>query len=121
MNESRKVEYLLKYLYKRFMEDDVVRSYGITPWVLIDNSRIRSLGIDVGDGLAQVATVDRMRERGWIKILNPTRDNKLHHTSNVQLTEEGIKEAERLLSPLVVRYLRDVFVAIVEGITRAKS
>lgn len=117
MNASQTIEHLLKHFYRRFQEEEVKQQYGITPWELIGSS-----GIYIGDGGAQLAAVERMIDRGWVKIIKrhlPSRTKRLLSSDNIQLTEEGIKEAERLSSPLIIRYFRDIYVATIEGIARA--
>jgi len=117
MNASQTIEHLLKHFYKLHIAKDVIRSYGIGPYQLMSSS-----GIRVGDALAQLATVERMIGRGWLKIIKrrlPSRTKRLLSSDSIQLTEEGIKEAERLSSPLIIRYFRDICVATIEGIARA--
>ncbi len=119
MNASQTIEHLLKHVYTQFQRDEVIQEYGTTPWELTDIS-----GIDVGDAGAQLAAVERMIDRRWVKIINShsrlsRRRTGLLPSDSIQITEEGIKEAERLLSPFVLRHLRDIYVATIEGIARA--
>lgn len=113
MKESRKIEQLLKHFYKTYIKKEVVREYGIHPWELTGSSDIQ-----FGNGRDQLAAVDRMKERGWIKILNFPRAKRIESFHSIQLTEEGIRQAEDLLKPTFLRQLREVYVATIEGITR---
>jgi len=113
MKASETIEHLLKVFYDRYQKEEVIRQYGLYPWDLTDDSEI-----DLGDGGAQLATVDRMRAKGWIKILNFPRDKRVASYHKIQLTEEGISYAEELLKPAYQRHLRDFWVSTVEGITR---
>ena len=113
MKESEKIEHLLKVFYDRYQKEEIVRQYGLYPWDLTGNS-----GTDFGDAGAQLAAVDRMRARGWIRILNFPRAKRVLSGHRIQLTEEGISHAEELLKPAYQRHLRDFWVSTVEGITR---
>lgn len=114
MKASEIIEHLLKVFYKRHSGDAVVREYGLYPWELTDGSGIR-FGDDDGDALA---AVERMRVRGWIKILSTHRTERVKPFYKIQLTEEGINRAEELLKPTYHKHLRDAYVATIEGIAR---
>lgn len=113
MKESTKIEQLLKHFYKTHRKKEVVRQYGIYPWELTGSS-----GIQFGDGGDQLATVNRMKARGWIEILDFPRARQVESFHKIRLTEEGIRYAEELLKPICYRYIKDIYVATVEGITR---
>ena len=113
MRASKELEGLLKVFYRKYQENGVVRQYGLDPWNLTDESGIHFE--DAGDALA---AVDRMKERGWIKILPIHRAGHVGPSDRIQLTEKGIRDAEWLLRPWCLRCLRDAYVVTVEGITR---
>lgn len=113
MNASQIIEHLLKAFYERHLSEDIIRQYGIYPWVLTDSS-----GIPFADGGDALAAVDRMRARGWIKIPNSPRAMRVAHYHRIQLTEEGIRHAEELLKPNLERLLKEFYITTVEGITR---
>ena len=108
MKPSKVLERLLKTFYREYCDNEVVRQYGWYAWELTDVS-----GIDFGDAGDAWAAVNRMRERGWIRIRA--------RTTSIQLTEEGIRYAELLMRPWYHRHVRDGFVAFVEGVTRGLS
>ena len=113
MKESQKIERLLKHFYNTYMKKEVIRQHGIHPWELTGSSNIQ-----FGNGGDQLVAVDRMKERGWIKILNFPRAKRIESFHSIQLTEEGVRHAEDLLKPTFLRQLREVYVATIEGITR---
>lgn len=113
MNASRIIEHLLKVLYKRHMNEDIIRQYGIYPWELTDNS-----GIRFANGGDALATVNRMFIRGWIKIVNFPRAKRVASYHRIQLTEKGIQRVEELIRPNLKRFLKEAYVTTIEGITR---
>lgn len=110
---SKDLEYLLKAFYRKRQENGVVREYGLYPLNLTDESGIHFE--DAGDALA---AVDRMKKLGWIKILSIHHAGRIGPSDSIQLTEEGIRHTEWLFRPRCLRYLRDAYVATVEGIIR---
>lgn len=113
MKASKFPEHLLKVFYRMYCENEVVRQNGLYPWGLTNAS-----GINFGDAGDALATVDRMRERGWIKVLSTRHRGRVGPSDRIKLTEKGIGHAEWLLGPRYRRYLKDISVATVEGITR---
>jgi len=113
MRASKDLEHLLKVFYRKYQENGVVRQDGLWPWNLTDESGIHFE--DAGDALA---VVSRLKERGWIKILSTRHAGSVGLSDKIQLTEEGIRHAEWLLRPPCLRYLRDAYVATIEGITK---
>ena len=113
MKVTKSLEDLLKEFYRQYTRNEVVRQYGLGPWQLTGKSRF-----PLGDGGAQLAAVDRMIELGWVKILPDGRARRVRSSDSIQLTKEGIREAERLMRPWYLRHLRDFYIATVEAITR---
>jgi len=115
MKVTEQLEHLLKMFYTIYCEDSVVRQYGIFPWELTDKSGIHF--DDAGDALA---AVDRMREQGWIKVLSAHGATGIVRPfDRIQLTKEGIRHMEQVERPWLLRHLRDIYVATIEGIIRA--
>ncbi|MBI2856221.1 MAG: hypothetical protein HYX93_05175 [Chloroflexi bacterium] len=114
MKSTTRMHELLKVLYRIHCSDPVVRQYGIYPWELTD--KVPHAFADAGDALA---AIERMRSLGWIKVLIPSRARQVGPSDQIHITEEGIREAERLLGPWPLRYARGIFVAVIEGIVRA--
>ncbi len=114
MKAGATIEKLLIVFYQIHQESGVVRQYGIYPWNLTGES-----GIRFSDGGDDLAAVTRMKKRSWIQILNDPRAKRVESWHKIQLTEEGISYAEKLLKPAPLRYLRDIYVATIEGIARA--
>jgi len=113
MKAEEIIERLLIFFHRIYLDSETNRQYGIYQWILTDNSGIRFS--DAGDALAAVT---RMKDRGWIRILNDSHANKVESRHRIQLTAEGIRYAEYLLKPSVFRHLRGIYVATVEGITK---
>jgi hypothetical protein len=113
MKTEEIIKRLLIIFYRTYKISGTVRQYGICPHSLTDNSEI--LFSDAQDALA---AVERMKDSGWIKILNEPSAEQLESWHMVQLTEEGISYAEELSKPAIFRYLRDIYNAINEGITK---
>lgn len=113
MKPSKDLEHLLKVFYRMYCKNEVVRQYGLFPWELTGAS-----GIHFGDAGDALAAVERMRERGWIKVPSTRHRGRVGPSDRIKLTEKGIGHAEWLLGPRYRRYLKDIYVATVEGITR---
>jgi len=113
MKAEEIIERLLLIFYRTYKDSDTVRQYGICPHSLTDNSEIQFSNPE--DALAAVG---RMKNRGWLKILNDPNAEQLKSWHMVQLTEEGISYAEELSKPAIFRYLRDICIATKEGITK---
>jgi len=113
MKAGEIIEQLLIIFYRTYEGCGTVRQYGIYPHSLTDNSGIRFS--DAGDALAAVR---RMKDSGWVRILNDPRAKRLESWHKVQLTEEGISYAEELSKPAIFRYLRNICIATKEGITK---
>lgn len=113
MKASKDLEHLLSVFYDKYRKESVVRQCGIFPWSLTESS-----GIQFGDAGDALAAVNRIRERGWIKMRFARRRHRIGPGDRIQLTEEGIRHAEELLRPWYRKSLREIYVATVEGITR---
>ena len=107
------IERLLMIFYRTYKDSGTVRQYGICPHSLTDNSEIR-----FSSAQDALAAVGRMKDRGWIKILNDPDAERLEDWHMIQLTEEGISYAEELSKSAIFRYLRNICIATKEGITK---
>ena len=110
-------EHLLMIFYGKYNEDSAVRRDGLRPTDLTEESGIRFE--NVKDDLA---TVDRMRKKGWIVPLHGNPTQCIRSFDRIMLTQEGIDHAERLIqskSGRIIELIRVIYVATIEGITRA--
>ena len=114
MKAEEIIERLLIFFHRIYLDSETNRQYGIYPHSLTDNS-----GIRFNDAEDALAAVMRMKDRGWIRILNDSHANKIESRHRIQLTEEGIRYAEYLSKPFIFRLVRDIYVATAEGITRS--
>jgi hypothetical protein len=111
MKAEEIIEGLLIIFYRTYKSSETVREYGIQPHSLTDNSEI-----PFGDVKDALTAVGRMKDKGWIKILNDTGAEQIESRHMIQLTQEGIDYAAELSKLSVVRYLRDICSTIKEGI-----
>jgi hypothetical protein len=84
-------EKLLLVLYQTYNNSPTVRQYGIYARSLIDNS-----GIEFSDRENALVTIGKMKEKGWIEILDDPSVGKLDDWNIIQITKEGISNADVL-------------------------
>ena len=110
MKAGRDLRRLLKTFYAEYTRTDSVKAHGMHVSVLINRS-----GIRFGNASAQLAAVERMRKLGWIEVISAPNQASVRWIERIQLTEEGIREAERRWNPSLIW---DFWAATVEGIMR---
>ena len=59
-----------------------------------------------------------MKDKGWIKNLNDSQEQKIESWHKVQLTEKGLSYAKELSKPVFIRCLQATYDAIRKGIAK---
>jgi len=113
MKAEEVIRRLLIIFYRTHKNNETVRNYGIHPHSLTDNSEI-----PLGDAQDALAAIGRMKDRGWIIILNDTGAEQLESWHMIQLTQEGIAYAAELSRLAISRCLRNICIATKKGIGR---
>ncbi|MDD5511109.1 MAG: hypothetical protein PHI12_09920 [Dehalococcoidales bacterium] len=114
MDTIEKLEKLMKFMCDKYEKSDVFRQYGEYPWTLMDES-----GIDFGDGGAQVAAMDVLRQYGFIEIVGRNRGNKkIGFNTKVRPSIKGMEFVRDKEKSALSQVWPKVVTAIAEGITR---
>jgi hypothetical protein len=114
MNAGEVLNALLIILYKRYIENEAVREFGVTPWNLTEDSDLPLE--DAGDSLV---ICQRLIDRGWARIMSwKKRGKMLAPWDPMTITEAGIDKAEELLTSPKFKFLKDIYTATIEGIVR---
>ena len=103
MKAEEVIRRLLIIFYRAHKSNETVRNYGIHPHSLTDNSEI-----PFSDAQDALAAVGRMKDKGWIMILNDTGAEQVESWHMVQLTKEGIDYAAELSKLVIFRYLQGI-------------
>ncbi len=109
----KQLEELLAFMCNKYITDDVFRQYGEFPWPLMDES-----GMDFGDGGAQIAAMDLLREYGFIEVVGAGRGRKISLTSKVRPSIKGMEFVRDKRKSILAKEWPKIVSAVTEGIVK---
>ncbi|MCP4614437.1 MAG: hypothetical protein GY845_37620 [Planctomycetes bacterium] len=106
---EKKLNKFMKYIQKKYDQNDTFRGRGEYPWPLI-----RESGVDFGDGKAQLAAMNVLLNNGYLQILRPKGSKRINSSTkivpNIHL-ERGKQDWSAIASAVIA--------AVTEGAVKA--
>jgi hypothetical protein len=113
MGTIQKVEQFMKYVCKKYEENDTFRGYGQFPSVLIKES-----GIDFGNALAQAAITETLVKQGFLEEVTKKGKRGSSYFSLVRPTFEGLRFVKDRKKSVLQKEWPKVISAITEGLIK---
>jgi len=104
-----KLQKFMKFINKKYQDDNVFRSYGQGPWQLV-----RESGIDFGDARAQLEAMNILLREGLMEVVNFKTAKQVTSYTKIRPSLKGLKSTKQDW----MKVLETVTKAIAEGVVK---